>query len=198
LFPVDKKKLAILGGVGLAALLLLVSRRGSAGPSVPKGAKILLFGDSLALGLSAPMKKIAEGSGYDFASSGVVGSRTDQWEGKLTSLLATEQPSLVLVSLGTNDGAMNDPASQEVHFKNLADLLTAYGSDFVWIAPPSMPAHLKMGPVRSLIWRYSPKVIDSAQMNFDRAPDGIHSSPAGYADWALQAWQKLVEMGEVA
>jgi lysophospholipase L1-like esterase len=35
-------------------------------------------------------------------------------------------------------------------------------------------------------------------MNFDRAPDGIHSSPAGYADWALQAWQKLVEMGEVA
>ena len=195
----DKRYLYAAGGVAALLGLLLVSRASAdAGPTpVAKGGKILLLGDSLAVGLTAELKKLAEASGYAFASSAQVGTRSDQWEARIAPILTAEKPSLVLVSLGTNDAAMGPAApQQDVHIGNVAALLSS-GPSLVWIAPPSLPARLNDGPIRESINRHAANVIDSRSMTFYRAPDGIHASPSGYASWADQIWQVLLQWGVV-
>lgn len=195
----EKRTLYLFGGVAAAVGLLVASQAFGGARAAPKGSKILLLGDSLAVGLAPRLKQLAEGAGYAFVGAGVSGSTSSQWEDRVPTLLASERPSLVLVSLGTNDGA-GDTSKADLHIGNIAHLVSAGAPTFVWILPPSMPSRLDMEPVRASVSQYAKNVIDSRAMSFpvgSRAADGIHFDARGYASWAEQGWQKLLDMGLV-
>lgn len=157
-----------------------------------KGSKILLLGDSLAVGLTARMKALSTASGYGFSSNAIVGSRTDQWSPKMDAILAAEAPNLLLVSLGTNDATTVRPEAQAIHFAAIAAAAERHGARLIWIGMPTLPARIAgQDVIRSIVNEVGPEVIETRSMVFDRASDEIHSSPQGYSSWADQIWADL-------
>jgi lysophospholipase L1-like esterase len=183
--------LLIAGGIGLAAV---ATRR----PKVTNRSRVLLFGDSLAVGLNPQLKQLADETGVEaYTGKGVVGSRLDQWaqdnwlDGWLDQQLANFHPTLILVSLGTNDEATAPGAvdRQAPHLAALLDKLAATGADVVWIGPPTLP--FPRQGVADLIRENVPYYFESEQLDIPRGPDDLHPTAAGYAGWAGALWQWL-------
>jgi lysophospholipase L1-like esterase len=174
-------------GIGLAAL---ATRR----PKITGATRLLLFGDSLAVGLDPHMRQLAAEVGVEaYTGRGVVGSRIDQWDDSawLDETLASFQPTLILVSLGTNDEATSPGAveRQEPHLTALLDKLHASGAEIVWIGPPSLP--FPRQGVADMIRASVPYYFDSEQLDIPRSPDHLHPNAAGYAGWAGAIWRWL-------
>lgn len=194
----------VLAGAGVAAMLGLValSRRGDdvsatpdtswtgsafAGPSD----RVLLLGDSLAAGLTAPMKALVEASGAEFSGHGVVGSRIDEWDSKYAAPDLEWGPTVVVVSLGTNDMKMFDPSTQQRgHLDSLLAKLRAGGARVAWIVPPTMPFEDK--GVRQLVADAGPDMLVHAErLDLPRGGDKIHMTPSGYKKFAEAVWSCL-------
>ena len=204
----------LLAGLVLVAGIGLV--KATAGASVPKigqGARILVMGDSLGVGLTTPLKGLAQNSkGVEFSSCAVGGTATfqyvnpsygTQYASKLRAALESFRPTLVLVSLGTNDAYGKVPA--EVIAKSAADLialLKAAGAQVVWIGPPRLtPVYKYEGGantlrpeiidlVRDVVTRAGVPWFDSTALEIPQF-DGIHATVKGYSGWAGAIWQWL-------
>lgn len=196
---------ATLGAVGIVELL--------SGPTLRPGDRILLVGDSLAVGLSTPLSALAKDHGIAFQAIAIVGTRIDQWAQStdLTAVLAAFQPTVVLVSLGTNDAyVMPSPGTSigQRQAPYMEALLTkieaAHPRAIVWIEPPTLPdAASSLSSVRQLIEaqhaidlpkHIKPRVALFASQRLTivpRSPDGIHPVVSGYAYWAGKIWQWL-------
>lgn len=177
---------------------------------VPGESRILLVGDSLAVGLSTPLKALATDQRIGFNAVAQVGTRIDQWGGKgtpqsaqLDAALDATQPTLVLVSLGTNDEYItmgNPPERQAPYLKALIEKIERYvhkgdyglGAELIWIGPPTLPKKGTNG-IRALLAATIPQArfFDSQRLSIPRAPDNLHSTPKGYAGWAGALWQWL-------
>ncbi len=199
--------------VGLGAVTLtavgLVEILGA--PTLRKGDRVFLLGDSLAVGLTAPFGALCRDNGIAFQALATVGTRIDQWASNdaLTQALRTFQPTIVLISLGTNDAYMQpqpgeDIAARQAPFADqLLTKIEAVGPRaIVWIAPPTLPpAAVSLSSVRALIAhehsvelpRIKPRVAlyPSQSLSLPRGPDGIHPVARGYAAWAGALWQWL-------
>ena len=102
----------LLGGILIGAgigMIAVATRR----PKITEKSRVLVLGDSLAVGLNPQLKQLADEAGVEaYTGKGVVGSRLDQWaaddwlDGWLDLTLASFHPTLILVSLGTNDEHM--------------------------------------------------------------------------------------------
>lgn len=179
--------LLIASGVGLAAL---ATRR----PKITAASRVLLIGDSLALGLTTPMKQLAEESGVSgFLGHGIVNTRIPDWASSdwLDQALADFQPTLILVSLGTNDEKTSPGAvgREEPAFHELLEKLQGSGAQVVWIGPPELP--FERQGVSEMVRAFVPHYFDSEQLDIPRSPDGLHPNAAGYAGWAGAIWQWL-------
>lgn len=182
--------LCLVAGVGLA---VSASAAGTAAP--PKrvlgpGARLLLIGDSLAVGLATPLGQIARESGVEFMGAGRSGTRIDQWTNQpwLASAVAAFRPTVILVSLGTNDEKLKDPATTQKPFlARLAAQLRSTGAKVVWIAPPTMPFPDK--GIQALIRTAGFPVFGSEALTIPRAGDGIHPTAAGYAGFGGSVWR---------
>lgn len=162
-------------------------------PKVTAVNAVLLIGDSLALGLAQPMQERARATPVNFASTGQQSTTIHQWVtgqglGKpLSAVLEEAQPSLTLVSLGTNDMRTSDPAAAGREGGQLADLLLRSGAGAVgWILPPAMPfgdGGFRAALAAELAQR-NVRTFDSSALAIPRASDGIHPTAAGYALWA--------------
>jgi lysophospholipase L1-like esterase len=159
----------------------------------PPGARVLLIGDSLAVGLASPMRKLAESSGVTFASDARGGTVTRQWlsRGWAQSAIANTNPTIVVVSLGTNDaaGKISAPAFAG-QAAELAALARKAGARVAWLVPPPMPYSIDAitTGLRPLpVSRIAPPA------DLQRSSDRIHCTPAGYQAWAAHAWQQLSE-----
>lgn len=190
-----KKGIAI--GLGVIGLLALASKASSlkgglsGAPAQARPARLLLIGDSLAVGLRAPLAALAASSGVPFEGHGIVGTRIDQWAGnaKLDQYLATFKPTHVLVSLGTNDENVGTgwAAKEAPKLHALLDKIRAAGAEVLWIGPPSLPFP-RVGVsdmVKGLVERYYPSEL----LQIERSPDKLHPTLAGYAAWAAQIWK---------
>jgi lysophospholipase L1-like esterase len=181
--------LAVAAGVGLVATM--VRRR----PKLVPGARVLLIGDSLAVGLATPMGQLASGAGVAFERSGVVGSTIKQWApggayaATVADLLAAFVPTLVLMSLGTNDMKLPDPTVEAGALAAIVAGVRAAGAAVVWVAPPTMPFDDR--GVRAMIAGAGVDVFPSDSLSIPRAPDGIHPNGVGYAGWAGAIWTWL-------
>ncbi len=195
--------LALVAGLGMVRLLN--------GPRIRKGLRVLLIGDSLAVGMAPLFASMSKEAGVDFKAMATVGTRIDQWASNtdLKKLLETFQPELVLVSLGTNDSFMQGAgivAKQQAQLEKLLTLLTTwprskdYGlgpEHIVWIGPPTLPNPPNPGISKmiqdsagsALAPRYY--YFHSERLTLPRGPDNLHPTVRGYAGWAGAIWHWL-------
>jgi len=188
---------ATLTAVGLVELL--------GAPTLRKGDRVFLLGDSLAVGLSAPLGALCQESGVPFQSLATVGTRIDQWAQSqpLADALAAFQPTIVLVSLGTNDAYMLPSPGQDIgarqapymeqllskieQYPHLSDSSTGPRA-IVWISPPTLPAAaVSLGPVMQLIGqehavsfpRIKPRVAFFPTQSLDAPVETLPRGPDG-------------------
>jgi len=171
----------------------------TAHPKLRADSRILLIGDSLAQGLNPQLKALARDERVTYEGRGISGSRIDQWAKNpwLDQTLASYQPTLILVSLGTNDAYMQGDVweRQRPALERLLDKLEASGAEVVWITPPTLPVvhngmRVDAGFLDTLS-REAPNVFDSTALNIPRGPDGLHPNVAGLAGWAGALWAWL-------
>lgn len=189
----SKKRLWIWTGLVLVAGVGLAVSASAAPPPksvLAPGTRLLLIGDSLAVGLATPLGQIAQESGVTLKTDARSGTRIDQWANQpwLASVVASFRPTVILVSLGTNDMKLADPATTQKPFLiRLAALLRGTGARVVWIAPPTMPFPDK--GVQALIRTSGFPVFGSEALTIPRTSDGIHPTAAGYAGFAGSVWR---------
>jgi lysophospholipase L1-like esterase len=187
--------LLVVGGVGLAKVL-------QPGPTVRRGDRLLLAGDSLAVGLAPPLGQLAKENGVAFEAIGQVGSTVQMWAPG-TALNAQlkqkldQKPKVVLISLGTNDEAMLlDRARAEVpKLEALIQMVKASGAELGWIGPPAFLPGQSFKPngftlaIRNRVTGGS--YFPSERLDIPRGPDRLHPTVRGYAGWAGAIWQWL-------
>lgn len=176
----------------------LMSRAG--GPPAPAGAtlppplittstRLLVFGDSLAVGLGPHVRAIVVARGGLAGTRARVGMHMSEGAASLGNVLDEEKPTVVMVSLGTNDCASAQQGAGQAKFAlELARAAHERGVELVWIGLPTLPAKLAGAEDVREILRAVPGTtyLDSTKMNFARSADGVHATPSGYADWAAQ------------
>lgn len=183
--------LALVAGVGVVRLM--------SGPRIKRGLRVLLVGDSLAVGTAPHYAALAKEAGVDFKSIAIVGTRIDQWatSADLAKAIKDFNPGLVLVSLGTNDAFMRGDVIPKQHAA-LEKLLTVLADrDIVWIGPPTLPNPPTPGMItmiqdaagNALSPRYH--YFHSERLSIPRGPDKIHPIVRGYAGWAGAVWHWL-------
>lgn len=173
---------------------------GPAGQPAPLVRRVLVAGDSLAQGLAPPLATLlAQVHGF-----GVSGSTITAWSSASSSVAAplfgaVRPLDVVLLSLGTNDIAAHVSAEQvRAHVRALVQQLEARGAVIGWIGPPALPSSLGTGfGVRAVLAQecsaLGVPLLDSEAIPLERAPDGVHATPQGYATWAaaVAAWVKV-------
>ena len=161
----------VLGAIGAAVLLGSKKKAAASGSSQ----RIALIGDSYAVGLGPELTKILP----DFKYEGVVGVGTAGWLNHTPSYadwLPAFHPSLVLVSLGVNDGYAPDPAN----YHALVQALHGIGARVVWIEPP---AGVNAPAVRAAIASLGVQTVPATRTPL--GADGIHPAN-GYSQWAQE------------
>ena len=158
--------------------------------------RLLIVGDSLAVGLAPPLRELSAAAQIAFEGVGKVGTRIDQWADSvgLGDTLSTFLPTLTLVSLGTNDEYLtgSDAVSrQREKVRVLLARIKASGSDYVWIGPPTLPK-----PTNGIVAMLRDEIpsshyYPSDALTIPRGGDGIHPTARGYAGWAGALWQWL-------
>lgn len=159
-------------------------------PVVHKGETVMLLGDSLALGMSREFRKIAQDTGYRPVTHAKVGSTASQWIKWVDQDLKDNNPSLVVVSLGTNDArGYADVKKNPGVFEALIDAIVDSGAYVVWIGPPAVD--LKKVPrikeTRQLIKDVAPIYFESEVIPL-HTEDGIHPNALGYVRWMRAVW----------
>lgn len=184
---------AALLGLGILGLASKASPlKGGLMPSTPsRPARLLLVGDSLAVGLRAPLAALAASRGVPFEGHGIVNTRIDQWavDPKLDQYLKTFRPTHVLVSLGTNDEKVGTgwAAKEAPKLHALLDKIRNAGAEVLWIGPPTLPFPLE--GVSDMVRYLVPKYYPSELLQIERSPDKLHPTLAGYSSWASQIWK---------
>jgi lysophospholipase L1-like esterase len=187
----------VLGGVLVATgvgLAVAVRKHGEPAcrPSVAPGSRVLLVGDSLAVGLGPPLRSAFTRAGADFLALAKSGTTMTYWiagapRASVEAALGSFSPTLVLVSLGTNDsyGARSDEQLRS-DVAAVHALATSRGAEMAWILPPSLPKPDRVGP---LVRQAGLHGFESSRLPLRQA-DGIHPSGRGYAGWAehVFAW----------
>jgi lysophospholipase L1-like esterase len=180
--------------IGAAVGVGLVKALGVGRPKLEESSRVLLVGDSLAVGLAPHLRALAKEQRLPFDALSKEGTRIDQWaqSAALRQKLAQFQPTLVLVSLGTNDEyLMGDAVQRQKPY--LEQLLQLVGSaELVWVGPPSLPKPRSNGIValiRSLV--PAEAYFPSETLQIPRGPDRLHPTARGYAAWAGALWQWL-------
>ncbi len=184
------------GGVALVNVL-------QAGPTIKRGERLLLVGDSLALGLAPSLGELARENGVIFDSAGKVGSRVGEWGNPQSSLNAVLRqklalgPKVVLVSLGTNDEALL-LASARAELPALEALIATIrgsGAKLGWVGPPKFLPGQSFKPngfTTAIRQRVSGgDYFPSERYDIPRGGDALHPTVKGYAGWAGQIWQWL-------
>ena len=178
-------------GLFLAALigLILLARKGGAERSGSRPESIALIGDSLAVGLRAPLAALAASHGVTFTADVRGGTNAGQWLSNWTRHVLEKHPSALLISLGTNDSAVpgNSPLFIE-RARRLVEMADDYGAAVFWLMPPPMPWSL--ADVERGIAESGGARIDPPE-DLKRAPDKIHASGSGYTAWAEAIWSDL-------
>lgn len=191
-------------GAGLLVLLGLGSRRSSGAvlphPGSGQAGRILLVGDSFAVGLKAPLASLAASQSIPFEGHGATSTRANQWtttqtvetpdQGQVTldldGYLARFRPTHVLVSLGTNDAAAGGMSAASA--QTIVSKIQRAGAIPLWVGPPSLP--FPDANVRSTVKSTGVRYFPSEILVIPRAGDNLH--PRDYSSWAQAVWEWMM------
>lgn len=187
----------VYAGLGVVAGVGLLRALWPSRPRIVSGqTRLLLVGDSLAVGLGPPLRALSKDQSVSFDQLAKESTRIDQWAAsqKLVEKLATFKPTLVLVSLGTNDEYMigDGGKRQAPHLEQLLSRMQTAGAEVGWIGPPKLPKDQSNG-VTALLQTRIPgsHYFHSEGLSIPRGPDQLHPTLKGYAGWAGMIWQWL-------
>jgi hypothetical protein len=176
---------AIVGAIAGAAGLVTLAARSKRVAASPR--RIALIGDSYAVGLGPELAKLLPGFQYE----GHVGTTTGQWAshaaacGECGDWLGEFRPSVVLVSLGVNDG----PSPSLSNYQAIVRELHGKGARVVWLDPPAGVAAAM--PMRSVVAELGVDVIPAPPLAL--RSDGVH--PQSYAPWAAEIAKEVSRAG---
>lgn len=187
----------MFGGLLLAAGIGLVRAVGGR-PRLGPGSRVMVIGDSLAMGLQPHLNRLANEASVPFFGMAVSGSVIPQWaKSQRMRERATEfEPTIVLVSLGTNDAYLNVEWDEErAAFETLIEALEDTGASIVWVGPPTLPPTYAGKSVNidflDELATSAPHYFHSETVEIPRGPDQLHPTAAGYAGWAGTLWNWL-------
>jgi len=182
------------GAYGIVRLL-------SRGPLVKADSRVLLVGDSLSVGLKSCLKSLAGEDGVAFSHVGKEGTTICQWASEsgygaqLRSAVASFKPTLVLVSLGTNDehipvyNASYDMRTSIDCAAKLITQLVGSGIKVGWIGPPTN-AHVSSTLRKSIASIVGEDYYHHSELlTIPRGPDQLHPTAKGYCGWASSIWR---------
>jgi acyl-CoA thioesterase I len=194
----------------LAAVALTACGR-SAGPlgtTVPAGATVLAFGDSITAGTGAEPAQsypaqLAALTGWKVVNGGVPGDTSAQAIARLPMLLAEHRPALVIVSIGGNDFLRRIAADEtETHLRRMVAMVREANAQMLLVAvpQPSVGAAVGLGlsdhpmyarlaeelrlPLHAQGWS---RVLGDDKLKSDQ----IHANAAGYRAFAEGLVQTL-------
>ena len=167
-----------------------------ASPLIPSGKRVLIVGDSLGMGFGPHLEKTLRENNYETYLHTVLGSTTKRWMSMIMHDLTKYKPSLVVVSLGTNDSVANQEwleRNKEV-YSRFVELVESSGAKLVWVGPPEVKRKLllRLSIVRQYISEASPLLYDTRTINIPLSEDGVHSTPVGYKLWADSIWDWML------
>ena len=189
----------LYGGLILAAGFGMM--RLASAPRLKRGMRVLVVGDSLAVGMGPHFQSLGKESGIDVKVQASVGTRIDQWAGstKLQQALESFRPNMVIVSLGTNDEYLTGSdavAKQQAALERLIAKFQSAGVEhIVWVGPPTLPKQSNgiTAMIQEAAGGLSPRFhyFHSERLEIPRGPDKIHPTARGYAGWAGAVWHWL-------
>ncbi len=115
-------------------------------PPIPKGATVVILGDSLSYGTGANTGEdyptlLAKTTGWKIINEGIPGDTTAGGLERLPELLEQHQPKLLIVELGGNDLLHHLPQNQTItNLKAILSLSKAQGVKTILIAIPEVSA----------------------------------------------------------
>ncbi|MBI3204484.1 MAG: SGNH/GDSL hydrolase family protein [Myxococcales bacterium] len=177
---------------GVAALLAADSAPARA--KVRKLSRVVLIGDSLAVGLARPLAAELKTAGAELKVCARVSANAGQFTEPggfgtlgLSALLSDFTPELVLVSLGTNDTAPGSSVRDKLpaRFALMRSRIEAAGAHVLFLGPPSLPWP------REPIYQAAAGARLLVAPAVEQAPDHIHPTPAGSAAWAKHIRKEL-------
>ena len=205
LMPAPMKRLARLLAVLACAALIGC---GDSTPELPRLAAedvVLAFGDSLTYGTGATEAQsypqvLAGMIGRQVVSAGVPGERTAGGLARLSGVLDSVQPSIMLLCLGGNDMLRKvDPDETEANLREMIEMAAARGVAVVLIGVPK-PA--LFGGAAGFYERiaddyaiaYEGDVLADILRNNEYKSDPIHPNAKGYRKLA-EALSELLRSG---
>lgn len=212
--PSMDRKYIGLGLVAASAVgaLILAGRSKKRGPLVSKSDRVVLIGDSLGVGLRKPLGALAQADGIPFFGQACGGTQIFQWVRQDTHFgpctfgqqhIRAAEPTVVLISLGTND-AYAQPAEIESERPKLQELLqdiVDMGARPIWIDPPKLEKAPHVPQVMEMIYadpvgrRVGMPHFRSDLLDIQMSGDKIHPTGAGYQTWAEALWKWLRSSG---
>ena len=180
--------IAVVALAGGAVLVLSQVVQGCKPIIQGAGKRILLVGDSLAVGMSKPFLASAQAQGHVAQVNAKVSTTMSHWlgQGGLAGIVAAFQPDVVLVCLGTNDSKTNYTDAQLTeHVQRILATAGATGAKVGWILPPRLPFPDRVGPI---VRATGGPAFESATLDGLQQADGIHPSGAGFAKWNEAVW----------
>ncbi len=201
--------LLALAGLGAASMALLWtgSRPKQQGldrslpmPILGPESRVLLVGDSLAIGLGPTLRKLGAKRAVTVRVLAKSGTTISDWarSAELAHELLSFAPTVVCICLGTNDAALSHPEGERPELDALIRLCRRQGkSTLAWIEPPGLPTLPRIAIVRDMLGT-SPAAAGAGMHRFDsrflalpRTSDGVHCTAEGYRTWAQAIWSYL-------
>ena len=180
--------------------------------AIPKGATVLILGDSLSYGTGAKEGEdyptlLAQATGWKMINEGVPGDTTAGGLERLPELLEEYQPKLLIVELGGNDFLQQLPKSQtEANLKAILTLAKARNIPTTLVAIPEINA------LRAAVGSLSDHGLYEAIAKETKTPlikdvfsgvlsdrslkaDQVHPNAAGYLKVSNEMQVALKELG---
>jgi hypothetical protein len=185
--------LLLARGSGLLAGPLEIADVDEVYPEVPywPKARILHIGDShVSFGFKRALARRFREAGATFKQKSWKGSRTKSWvaSGKARRLIAEFQPTVVVVTLGTNEMKYDKPERQLSWIRALVDRIGARMC--YWLGPPPLIED-RRGYNDFVSHNVAPcRYFDSRVLEVGRRSDGrFHLTRAEGEAWAAMVWR---------
>jgi lysophospholipase L1-like esterase len=157
----------------------------------------LLLGDSNASGLAAYWSSEGTKYGNPTASKPKGGTGAVYWRDKVSPLMSSLRPGVVVMSLGGNDYHTNTRAVKD-GIVQIVKAIREAGVEFVWLDGPEFPFEDTAGIRQAwldAIATYGGYQFDGRGRGLPHRSDKIHLTAEGYQSLASMLWTFMSDKG---
>ncbi|MDO9205260.1 MAG: arylesterase [Methylotenera sp.] len=196
----------------LLLIFILVSCSIEKYPAIPKGATVVILGDSLSYGTGASEGEdypnlLAKTTGWQIINAGIPGNTSADGLERLPRLLTAHRPKLLVVALGGNDFLQRLPSSETTaNLKAILEQAKTQGITAVLVAVPELsplkaavgslsdhPLYKKIAEETAtpLVKNVFSEVLSDNSLKADQ----VHPNASGYGVVSGQMFEALKKLG---